>query len=847
MMWPGRTRVRAVASLAACVAVLAAFARPSAALPSNSQIRLPRRHMFADMDGDGRDDFVVLDGLDVFVARARVDFQGMASYKSAEPVRRAFAGPFSGESGAADTLCLATGDGAEAARHALQCFEMSARGARTGMKAERTLRAITAEVRGALKDGEETVVVRLGASLGRAQVLAYDPRSGHFRLLRYPTFAEVPEDEFSLAALNARAHAGAQVRAGNFVPGRDADDVAVVSADGTVTVYANDGGALKRREPGAARVPAGGTVAAARVGRPGERDRLLVRVVGGGGGASGAVIRVYSLEGGRLAASPRATGRLSGAAPGADVFYFAAGGGGVGAAAHTMGVWRVFVPGTGGEASWLPEYTQDVAAMDGDPDGDGLLTRVELGAKEGVPLYAYGASPFAPDVFLYVASMENKEHELDCAVPARALALAKREMAWGGINLHVETGRAAWSERLGSSERKDFSWNSPQARNLFRELPQKWRGIFKLGVSAFEFCLHGVCDFTGYADEIPGSTFLMTVCSYDFEAGRETEMAYAGTLLHELGHTLGLKHGGVDMVSGKPNHPSIMSHALQFSGVKIKGKERLVFADWACDDLDERNLDERKGIRCSSSRRDMSVVETYDRDEGLSGRKRVPVNGKADFNNDGRFSMFTVQRDLDGDGRRTLLRGTRNEYDAIDLVGGGRYEIGSAIRGIKNRRPPWPEASPAGGPFSGVGRDTYAAVNTPNAGRRARDPAEGKRAAQFAAAHEVRTVQLASVGLSTAAASQDDPNLDTPAHEMQVLPPDVVVASSARRGGHAAVFPAASEAALTDEQLMLAVVPTEPGATRASTVLGGPGLGATEAGSRRRKVGHGSEQGTMTA
>ncbi|MDA0350360.1 MAG: hypothetical protein O3C43_20960 [Verrucomicrobia bacterium] len=36
----------------------------------------------------------------------------------------------------------------------------------------------------------------------------------------------------------------------------------------------------------------------------------------------------------------------------------------------------------------------------------------------------------------------------------------------------------------------------------------------------------------------------------------------AALFMHELGHTLGLKHGGLDDINGKPNYLSIMNYGL---------------------------------------------------------------------------------------------------------------------------------------------------------------------------------------------------------------------------------------------------------------------------------------------
>jgi hypothetical protein len=40
----------------------------------------------------------------------------------------------------------------------------------------------------------------------------------------------------------------------------------------------------------------------------------------------------------------------------------------------------------------------------------------------------------------------------------------------------------------------------------------------------------------------------------------------AGTLMHELGHTLNLQHGGNDPINCKPNYPSVMNYAYQIPG-----------------------------------------------------------------------------------------------------------------------------------------------------------------------------------------------------------------------------------------------------------------------------------------
>ncbi|MGI9602183.1 MAG: fibronectin type III domain-containing protein [Acidimicrobiales bacterium] len=72
------------------------------------------------------------------------------------------------------------------------------------------------------------------------------------------------------------------------------------------------------------------------------------------------------------------------------------------------------------------------------------------------------------------------------------------------------------------------------------------------------------------------------------------------TTLHELGHNLGLHHGGFESRNHKPNYNSVMNYAYQFPGVDNNctppGDGVIDFSSGGRADLDENNLDETIGI-----------------------------------------------------------------------------------------------------------------------------------------------------------------------------------------------------------------------------------------------------------
>jgi hypothetical protein len=127
-----------------------------------------------------------------------------------------------------------------------------------------------------------------------------------------------------------------------------------------------------------------------------------------------------------------------------------------------------------------------------------------------------------------------------------------------------------------------------------------------------------------------------------FSVGTRAEQA--GTFMHELGHNLGLDHGGGDGTNNKLNYLSVMNYAFQDCTVPTPGPGAAFPGPGGCDysrgavDLDETDLDECVGNPATGVR-----PINWD-GGGLSGRTCTPPGPN-------------VGADINGDGARTLLKG----------------------------------------------------------------------------------------------------------------------------------------------------------------------------------------------
>ena len=261
-------------------------------------------------------------------------------------------------------------------------------------------------------------------------------------------------------------------------------------------------------------------------------------------------------------------------------------------------------------------------------------TTVDPGDGSGpqfIDLPSMGADVNRPDLFVQLDWMADSTHShalsaaaIQIVVTAFANAPFKARNGAVGINLHVDAGpnsimNFATNQTWGALSRArqltevtnlgtgtfdsannllSYNWTAFDAiKNVFGGFTSTGRtSIFRYCISAHQITTAGN---SGVARAIPGSDFIVSLAKIGIPPTTQQE---AGTFMHELGHNLGLAHGGGDGVNFKPNYISVMNYGFQFGGLTRGGIANIFdYSNVALNTLDETNLDESTGVGPAAS------------------------------------------------------------------------------------------------------------------------------------------------------------------------------------------------------------------------------------------------------
>jgi hypothetical protein len=356
----------------------------------------------------------------------------------------------------------------------------------------------------------------------------------------------------------------------------------------------------------------------------------------------------------------------------------------------------------------------DWGATRSDSDGDGLLDSWETegidftndGSVE-LDLPAMGADPLHKDIYIEIDQMSGhalSQTAIDRVVASFAVAPVANPDGGRGITLHVDNGPSSnmdprsaggsqWGELsdqdtlthqdvLGTTAGDDYNWTAfdlIKAGNfsIHRE------PVFHYVVSGHRYgaASNGSSGLSRGIDD-GGSDLLITLGSFSEPAeGSGTVEEQAGTLMHELGHNLGLHHGGRDDGNYKANYLSVMNYTFQLGGLLRADGDRLLDYSRFGIPLSESALNETTGFGLSplSAPAAFLTATVCPGDPAPVGKpsnlQLTPLTGPVDWNCN-TLADGTVAADINDDGSLTGLGTSTIDWLALIYDGGGIGSLG---------------------------------------------------------------------------------------------------------------------------------------------------------------------------
>jgi hypothetical protein len=228
---------------------------------------------------------------------------------------------------------------------------------------------------------------------------------------------------------------------------------------------------------------------------------------------------------------------------------------------------------------------------------DGTKQKLDL-TKDG-PL-----SSDHKDIFVWVAWMEDSTHTHKPS--ATAMQIVKDAFSNApitnpdgktGIRVHIYFSSKALPEvaNLGTTDTHgNYNWTAFDKikKQVF---PSELEHIFHFCVFAHDIDSD---HHSGLSKDIGAYDFIVSLGAFGPSGVGDTQ-SQAGTFMHELGHNLGLRHGGADDINYKPNYISIMNYFFQLDGLPINGEPGNFDYSRFSLDADENALQKDHGFNVS--------------------------------------------------------------------------------------------------------------------------------------------------------------------------------------------------------------------------------------------------------
>jgi hypothetical protein len=299
------------------------------------------------------------------------------------------------------------------------------------------------------------------------------------------------------------------------------------------------------------------------------------------------------------------------------------------------------------------ELTLGTDPGDPDSDDDGIPDGWEVLGHESVDYAALGCTPRHRDLLVETAVQEiMKDGVLHSANPTAGVRAALVDF-YAALDLPNQDGVPGVALHLVDGAILDESFvcvtgfaglcSVTEAPGDFRYREAFHRAAFCFGAGA-----------QGCGD-IGGRTFGVNHLGIDADPmnDRDEPAAYDlyGMFIHEMGHNLGLPHGGGDWLNYKPNYPSTMNYAYDvFSRPGTINTREVLLSRGLLPALDECTLAEQ-GIFAGISAADLAFLPTYKHDAGWT----ADAGGSVDWNHDGVVSSAPHAQSFVGEQACNLL------------------------------------------------------------------------------------------------------------------------------------------------------------------------------------------------
>ena len=349
-------------------------------------------------------------------------------------------------------------------------------------------------------------------------------------------------------------------------------------------------------------------------------------------------------------------------------------------------------------------WSTDVTCTSGaasDTDGDGLLDTWEsAGLTVGgvfVDLPAMGADPMHKDIFVEIDNMgasSGHDHApapnaIQMIVDAFNAAPVSNPDGNTGIHLHVDYGSTApltwgaaatWGslsqsnvlthqQFISTCTASGFNWSGFDTLKA-ANFANARAGVFHYNIWGHSLC-SSMAGTSGISRNGDGATFGDGASDFivslgAWTGGTGTTNEQAGTFMHELGHNLGLRHGGDDHTQWKPNYLSVMNYSFQTRGLLVNNTfGNFDYSRYDLADLNENNLNETVGVNVPGTvtdilgtiyfcALDLSAVDMDARQvdwncngDALDTSVSRNINQGVSWNNNATLGTLTSQNDWD--------------------------------------------------------------------------------------------------------------------------------------------------------------------------------------------------------